>query len=99
MQIWELDEYGRSNLVGYGFAHLPSNIGFHDITIPCWRPTGSMPEEIQSFFLGSNPQLTNEDVVFSKAWENRCRLVTVPSGKVHMNINVMHRFMNLQNVR
>lgn len=27
MQVWELDEYGRSILAGYGFAHLPTNAG------------------------------------------------------------------------
>lgn len=97
-QVWELDEYGRTNLTGYGFCHLPTNIGSYEITVPCWRPTGSMPEEIQSFFLGANPQLTNEDVLFSKAWENRCRLVTIPSGKVHIQMNVIHRFLEDQQI-
>jgi hypothetical protein len=27
MQLWELDEYGRSILAGYGFAHFPTNPG------------------------------------------------------------------------
>ncbi len=27
LQVWNLDSYGRSNLVGYGFAHLPSSPG------------------------------------------------------------------------
>lgn len=27
MQVWELDEYGRSILAGYGFAHMPTNPG------------------------------------------------------------------------
>lgn len=27
MQVWELDEFGRSVLAGYGFAHLPTNAG------------------------------------------------------------------------
>ena len=27
MQLWELDEYGRSILSGYGFAHFPTNPG------------------------------------------------------------------------
>ena len=98
LQIWELDEYGRTNLVGYGFCHFPTSAGSFELTVPCWRPTGSMPEEIQSFFLGANPQLTNEEVLFSKAWENRCRLVTIPSGKVHLQMNVIHRFFNEQKV-
>ncbi|GMH88354.1 hypothetical protein TrST_g13966 [Triparma strigata] len=97
-QVWELDEYGRTNLSGYGFVHLPTNAGNYEIMVPCWRPTGSLPEEIQSFFLGTNPQLTNETVLFSKAWENRCRLVTIPSGKIWLNISVIHRFFAQQNI-
>jgi B9 domain-containing protein 2 len=69
LQVWELDDYGRTNLAGYGFAHLPTNAGTYEFAVPCWRPTGSLPEEISSFFLGTNPQLTNEEVLFSKAWE------------------------------
>ena len=98
MQVWELDDYGRTNLVGYGFSHLPTNPGAFEFTVPCWRPTGSLPEEISSFFLGTNPQLTNEEALFSKAWENRCRLVTVPAGKVFVQMNVVHRFFKEQNV-
>ncbi len=98
LQIWELDEFGRTNLSGYGFAHMPTTPGTHEIAVACWRPTGSLPEEIQSFFLGTNPQLTNDDVLFSKAWENRCRLVTVPSGKVWIQVSVVHRFFQDQQV-
>jgi B9 domain-containing protein 2 len=98
LQVWELDEYGRTNMAGYGFCHLPTNAGNYEIGVPCWRPTGSIPEEIQSFFLGANTQLTDESVLYSKAWENRCRLVTVPSGKVWINVSVVHRFFAQQNV-
>ena len=59
-QVWELDEFGRANLAGYGFCHLPTSIGCHSISVPCWRPTGSMPEEIHSFFLGTNPQVSKK---------------------------------------
>lgn len=46
-QVWELDEYGRTNLSGYGFIHLPTNAGSYEICVPCWRPTGSLPEEVR----------------------------------------------------
>jgi B9 domain-containing protein 2 len=98
LQVWELDEYGRTNMAGYGFCHLPTNAGNYEIGVPCWRPTGSIPEEIQSFFLGANTQLTDESVLYSKAWENRCRLVTVPSGKIWLNVSVVHRFFAQQSV-
>jgi B9 domain-containing protein 2 len=97
-QVWELDEYGRTNMAGYGFCHLPTNAGNYEIGVPCWRPTGSLPEEIQSFFLGANTQLTDESVLYSKAWENRCRLVTVPAGKIFINVSVVQRFFAQQSV-
>ena len=27
LQVWELDEYGRSILSGYGFVHMPTDAG------------------------------------------------------------------------
>ncbi|KAL7482053.1 hypothetical protein ACHAW6_007739 [Cyclotella cf. meneghiniana] len=82
VQVWELDEFGRSILAGYGFMHLPTNPGDHDIEVNCWRPIGSILEELQSFFLGTSTCLVDEDIVFGKAWEKRSQLSTVSSGVV-----------------
>ncbi|KAL7543302.1 hypothetical protein ACHAXR_012701 [Thalassiosira sp. AJA248-18] len=98
MQISELDEYGRSILSGYGFAHLPTNPGYHELEIRCWRPSGSKIEELQSFFLGTSPCLVDENVIFGKAWESRSQLVTTSSGIVRMNVNVLLRFFDEQNI-
>ena len=94
MQVWELDGYGRSILSGYGFAHLPTNTGYHELEIHCWRPCGSLREELQSYFLGTSSYLVDESVIFGKAWENRSQLVTISSGVVKMNVNVLLRFFN-----
>lgn len=92
VQLWELDEYGRAGLAGYGFCHLPINAGQAiNIDIPCWRPCGSSREELHALFLGTKPNLTNDDIIFSSSWKNRCRIVTVPAGKVHLCFNVIHR--------
>ena len=80
--MWELDEYGRSILSGYGFTHLPTNAGSHDLEIRCWRPSGSLSEELSSYFLGTSACVVDEKVLFSKAWESRSQLVTVSSGIV-----------------
>ena len=57
--------------------------GSSKITISCWRPTGSMRDEVASFFMGNTANLTNDDIVCGKAaWKSRCRLVTIPTGKV-----------------
>lgn len=98
MQVWELDEYGRSVLSGYGFTHLPTNPGYHELEIRCWRPSGSLMEELQSFFLGTSSCLVDEQVIFGKAWEKRSQLTTISSGTIKMNIHVLLRFFNEQKV-
>lgn len=42
LQVWQLDLHGRNILRGYGFRHLPSSPGFCEVSVPCWRATGSM---------------------------------------------------------
>mmetsp|Transcript_7537 Transcript_7537/g.16294 ORF Transcript_7537/g.16294 Transcript_7537/m.16294 type:complete len:290 (+) Transcript_7537:156-1025(+) len=98
VQVWELDEYGRSILSGYGFAHLPTNPGYHELEVHCWRPSGSIRDELQSFFLGTSSCLVDENVIFGKAWETRSQLVTVTSGVVKMSMNVILRFFGEQKV-
>lgn len=97
MQVWELDEYGRSILSGYGFAHLPTNPGYHEVEVQCWRPSGSIREELQSFFLGTSSCLVDENMIFS--FESRSQLVTVSSGVVKFQLTVLLRFFNEQNVQ
>ena len=98
MQVWELDEYGRSILSGYGFTHLPTNPGYHELEVRCWRPSGSLREELQSFFLGTSSCLVDEKVIFGKAWEARQNLTTISSGIVKINVHVLLRFFKEQNV-
>lgn len=54
----------------------------------------SLQEETAAFFLGVTPRLTAEDAVFNRAWDQRCRLVTLPAGTVWIQMNVL--FRNLQ---
>ncbi|KAL7502536.1 hypothetical protein ACHAXN_000869 [Cyclotella atomus] len=98
MQVWELDEYGRSILAGYGFAHLPTNAGYYELEVHCWRPSGSIEDELQSFFLGTSSCLVDEEVIFSKAWEKRGKLKTVTSGIVKLHVTVLLRFFSDQKV-
>ena len=94
LQVFELDEYGRSILAAYGFSHLPTNPGHHELEVRCWRPSGSVAEELASFFLGTSSCLADESMIFGKAWETRSQLTTVSSGMVKMNVNVLLRFFN-----
>jgi B9 domain-containing protein 2 len=89
--VSRLDEFGRMCVAGYGFAHVPLCPGPSAVAVSCWRPTGSMQDELAAFFLGVTPQLLDNDVVFAKAWDQRCRLVTLPAGTVRLSLNVLLR--------
>lgn len=91
VKVSNLDEFGRTSIIGYGFQHVPLIPGPNHMEISCWRPTGAMQDELAAYFLGVTPQLVDNDVVFTKAWDKRCRLVTLPSGRVTMHINVILR--------
>ncbi|CAM9602015.1 unnamed protein product [Ectocarpus sp. 13 AM-2016] len=98
LQVWQLDTHGRNVLRGYGFRHLPSTPGFSEVSVPCWRPSGSMQEETAAFFLGVTPRLTAEDAVFNRAWDQRCRLITLPAGTVWLQMHGLFRNLEDQGV-
>ena len=57
-------------------------IGYPELELHCWRPSGSLKEELQSFFLGTSSCLGDEDIIFGKASEKRSQLMIVSSGTV-----------------
>lgn len=63
--------------------HLLS-LGYHKIDIKCWRPQGSVRQEMESFFLGISSQLKKQDLIFADAWENRHSIYTISSGQVSL---------------
>ena len=90
-QVWKMDDYGRIELSGYGFTHVPVNPGAYSVEVPTWRPVGSLREEIAAHFLGGTPQLRDIDVLFQEAWSDRCRLLTTTSGTIQLRFSVVHR--------
>lgn len=90
-QCFKLDWNGRRILAGYGFCHFPSSPGYHKIEVPIWRPSGTVEEEMHSFFLGRTPSLISHEPILESAWQNRCRLVTVSAGKVNIEVFVTTR--------
>ncbi|EGF82672.1 hypothetical protein BATDEDRAFT_22742 [Batrachochytrium dendrobatidis JAM81] len=89
VQVYYQDMFGRNELYGYGFAHIPSSPGLHKIDISTWRPVGTPSDQIWSYFLGATPQLKNLDLIDTPT--DRFRLITASMGKVHLEINVMLR--------
>ena len=96
MQVQELDEVCNNTPemlepYSYTLARMFSRRGLWvlsssshtGLTVCCWRPTGSVRDEISAYFLGNTSKLTSYDIISAKAaWANRCRLVTIPTGKV-----------------
>jgi B9 domain-containing protein 2 len=72
--------------------------GSFEIECPTWRPSGSESDEWRAFFLGGVPQLLTDEVLFNQAWDDRSKLVTVPSGKVHVQVDVLLRYAKEQNM-
>ena len=88
-QVWHQDTFGRNELYGYGFCHIPTSPGTHDIVCPTWRPAGTFREQISQMFLGGSAQLRNPDLIYSGA--DRYHLRTQAMGKVHMQVSVILR--------
>eukprot|EP01116_Phalansterium_solitarium_P002649 TRINITY_DN12798_c0_g1_i1.p1 TRINITY_DN12798_c0_g1~~TRINITY_DN12798_c0_g1_i1.p1 ORF type:complete len:177 (-),score=16.33 TRINITY_DN12798_c0_g1_i1:124-654(-) len=87
VQVWHQDRFGRNELYGYGFCHLPTAPGQFDLEIVTWRPEGSLLEELKAYFLGGVPHLRNDNLVVQGG--DRYRLKTVPMGKVFLQIGVI----------
>ncbi|CAG5132914.1 unnamed protein product [Candidula unifasciata] len=88
-QIWHQDSFGRNELYGYGFVHIPTSPGTHEIDCNTWRPIGSFMESVSQFFLGGGPHLKNPDLIYSGA--DRYRLQTVAMGTVHLRLGIILR--------
>ncbi len=88
-QVWHQDTFGRNELYGYGFCHIPTSPGQHEITCPIWRPAGSFREQISQLFLGGSAQLRNPDLIYSGA--DRYHLRTQAMGNIHLQLGVILR--------
>ncbi|XP_065176798.1 B9 domain-containing protein 2-like isoform X2 [Sycon ciliatum] len=81
--------YWSHPLGGYGFCHLPTTPGSHQLQCVTWKPRGTARDQLSSFFLGGAAQLKDEGTVVNAA--QRCQLHTVSSGTVQINVSVLLR--------
>nr|XP_031537681.1 B9 domain-containing protein 2 isoform X3 [Vicugna pacos] len=89
LQVWSQDSFGRCQLEGYGFCHVPSSPGTHQLDCPTWRPLGSWREQLARAFVGGGPQLLHGDAIYSGA--DRYRLHTAAGGTVHLELGLLLR--------
>ncbi|XP_057375462.1 B9 domain-containing protein 2-like [Daphnia carinata] len=89
LQIYHLDGYSRTNLIGYASASIPTRPGIHYVDAPAWRPLGTFTEELMRHFIGGGIELTDADRIQNGA--DRSRLKTEAAGKVHLEIGLIFR--------
>ncbi|XP_022184281.2 B9 domain-containing protein 2 isoform X3 [Nilaparvata lugens] len=89
VQVYHYDQFGRSELYGYGFCFVPTTPGSHSIECSTWRLVGSWRDEFMQYFLGGGPQLRAPDVIYSG--NDRYRLQTQTMGSVHFQLGIILR--------
>lgn len=97
MEVWRVDDHGRLEICGYGFAHLPSSPGAYTLRVPTWRPMGTAAEETAAFFMGGVPRLARASYVYSRR-ADRASFPTVASGTVVVEVMVVTRAMETHGV-
>lgn len=89
VQVYHYDQFGRSEIYGYGFSHIPTSPGTHILECYTWRPLGSLQDEFTRYFLGGGPQLCVPDIVYTG--NDRYKLHTQTMGIVHLEISIILR--------
>jgi len=85
--VYQQDAFGRNDVVGYGFCHIPTSAGQHEVECMTWRPVSTVGDEVQAFFVGGNPQLKDDSLVTSSI--DRFKLRTKTMGTVSLTVSVL----------
>ena len=89
LQVWHCDRYGRNELYGYGFCHVPTSPGVHAVECATWRPSGTAREQLTQAFVGGGAELKRPELVYAGA--DRYHLRTAAMGSVHLELGVILR--------
>mmetsp|Transcript_28035 Transcript_28035/g.72120 ORF Transcript_28035/g.72120 Transcript_28035/m.72120 type:complete len:178 (+) Transcript_28035:349-882(+) len=95
-QVWEQDQFGRNDICGYGFCHVPAAPGMFTLDCPTWAPQGTAGDRFSAYFIGGAPRLKVEEVIFTAG--DRFRLQTAATGVVHVELNVVTKDFERHNV-
>ena len=96
IELYTLDNDSNHHVVGYGFCYIPCQNGTHDLTVHCFRPVGTLREELINMFTPNVPSLISTECVYSvvKAKDDRPLLSSESVGTVQVRMDVMLRNMN-----
>ena len=95
-QVWHMDEHGLKDLCGYGFCHVPTGPGMHEVEVCTWCPEGTPLEKLQAFYIGGKPRLKYEEVIHSPG--DRFRLATRAAGVIKLQLGVCVKDFDKYNV-
>ncbi|KAL9644433.1 hypothetical protein ABK040_013661 [Willaertia magna] len=88
-QVWYQDGYGRNDFVGYGVLNIPTESGYFDLEVVTWRPLGSFKDQINEMIIGGRMQVKDLSIIHNG--EDRRKLTTISTGKIHVRLNVLLR--------
>lgn len=91
--VYSQSFFGKINVEGYGFTHLPAGAGSVDLEIRTWKPVGGISAEMKNYFLGSGPRLKDKQFVFGgsnshQTTINRFGVRTENAGIIRFRCNV-----------
>jgi len=81
------DGWGREHVLGYGFHKLAPGAQCHDVTVPTWRPVGTVYQELQDFFLGGATGL--REPAFAASASRKLGFETETSGELAVRVNTV----------
>jgi B9 domain-containing protein 2 len=84
------------DLAGYGFCHVPTSAGMHEVEVVTWCPEGTVMEKLTSFFVGGRPRLKFEEVIHAPG--DRFRLQTKAGGVIKLHLGVCVKDFEKYNV-
>ena len=91
-----LDYWERHRVEGYGFLELPNAPGKYELTVPTWRPCGSVREKMARYFVGSAAEIVDVSYItkpqdFEGTHLSKYGFRTQSSGSVTLTFNIVHQ--------
>ena len=90
-EVYSIGWFGRYYLEGYGTTTLPMQ-GSSEISVPTWKPIGSLSSRLYDYYLGSGMKLYNNKLVGSLLSQkniNRFGMVSESKGSLLFKSNVI----------
>ena len=95
-EIWCVDAHGRHSVNGYACLTIPIHPGQYELESMLWRPQGNFADKINTFFLGSTPEILYKNMVLSG--NDRFGMQCLSTGVLNIRIGIITKDFNLHGV-